>query len=267
LLAKGVRSDVSEVDPSVVSVSRRLHEDGGFVENFDAVVNEVPVAISFNAISYAVMMATPADLEDFIRGFAIGEGIVDGARAIFDIEIKLGDVGVAVNATVSNETAHRLKSRRRSMAGPSGCGLCGIESIEHMTRDISRVQPESLPSQAALDKALSDMRRKQVVSQSTSGAHAAMWCDTDGNIVSLREDVGRHNALDKLIGWHSLKAANGFVLVSSRASYEMVAKAATAGIGVLAAVSAPTSMAIETAKEANLKLIAFASSGRHALYS
>ena len=272
-MAEHAHSDVSEADPSVVSVSRRLQEDGASVENFDAVVAEVPIAMSFNSISYAVMMATPCDLEDFIRGFAIGEGIVDSARAIFDIDIEFVGVGVgvgvgvAVNATVSNETAHRLKSRRRSMAGPSGCGLCGIESIEHMTRDIVPLQAANLPSQAALDKALSDMRHRQVVSRFTSGAHAAVWCDMDGNIVSLREDVGRHNALDKLIGWHSLTPADGFVLVSSRASYEMVAKAATAGLGVLAAVSAPTSMAIETARAANLKLIAFASNGRHALYS
>lgn len=266
-MAEHAHNDVSDADLSVVSVSRRLQEDGAFVENFDAVVAEVPIAMSFNSISYAVMMATPCDLEDFIRGFAIGEGIVDSARAIFDIDIEFGDVGVAVNAIVSNETAHRLKSRRRSMAGPSGCGLCGIESIEHMTRDIVPLQAAKLPSQAALDKALSDMRHRQVVSQSTSGAHAAVWCDMDGNIVALREDVGRHNALDKLIGWHSLKPVDGFVLVSSRASYEMVAKAATAGVGVLTAVSAPTSMAIETARAANLKLIAFASNGRHALYS
>ena len=266
-MAEHAHSDLSEINPSLVSVSRCLREDGASVEDCDAVVAEVPVAMSFNGISYAVMMATPCDLEDFIHGFAIGEGIVDSARAIFDVEIEFSNVGVAVNATVSNETAHRLKSRRRSMAGPSGCGLCGIESIEHMTRDISPLQAAKPPSQAALDKALNDMRRRQVVSRSTSGAHAAVWCDTDGNIVTLREDVGRHNALDKLIGWHSLKPADGFVLVSSRASYEMVAKAATAGIGVLAAVSAPTSMAIETAKTANLKLIAFASNGRHALYS
>ena len=252
---------------SVVSVNRLLREDGVTSETCDAVVAEVPVAMSFNGISYAVMMATPSDLEDFIRGFAIGEGIVDGAPAIYDIEIEPADLGVAVNATVSNETAHRLKSRRRSMAGPSGCGLCGIESIEQMTRFIEPLETGTLPSQSALDKALSDMRARQVVSQSTSGAHAAIWCDMDGNIVSVREDVGRHNALDKLIGWHSLNANSGFVLVSSRASYEMVAKAATAGIGVLAAVSAPTSMAVETAKTANLKLIAFASSGRYALYS
>jgi formate dehydrogenase accessory protein FdhD len=153
------------------------------------------------------------------------------------------------------------------MAGPSGCGLCGIESIEQVTRDIAPLQSQALPSQVALDKALTDMRARQVVSQSTSGAHAAVWCDMEGNIVSVREDVGRHNALDKLIGWRSLNPTNGFVLVSSRASYEMVAKAATAGIGVLAAVSAPTSMAIDTAKSANLKLIAFASSGRHAVYA
>lgn len=266
-MAKQAHLDLTVAGSSVVSVNRLLREDGVTSETCDAVVAEVPVAMSFNGISYAVMMATPSDLEDFIRGFAIGEGIVDGAPAIYDIEIEPADLGVAVNATVSNETAHRLKSRRRSMAGPSGCGLCGIESIEQMTRFIEPLETGTLPSQSALDKALSDMRARQVVSQSTSGAHAAIWCDMDGNIVSVREDVGRHNALDKLIGWHSLNANSGFVLVSSRASYEMVAKAATAGIGVLAAVSAPTSMAVETAKTANLKLIAFASSGRYALYS
>lgn len=266
-MAKQGHLDMTVAGSSVVSVNRLLREDGVTSETCDAVVAEVPVAMSFNGISYAVMMATPSDLEDFIRGFAIGEGIVDGAPAIYDIEIEPADLGVAVNATVSNETAHRLKSRRRSMAGPSGCGLCGIESIEQMTRCIEPLETGTLPSQSALDKALSDMRARQVVSQSTSGAHAAIWCDMDGNIVSVREDVGRHNALDKLIGWHSLNANSGFVLVSSRASYEMVAKAATAGIGVLAAVSAPTSMAVETAKTANLKLIAFASSGRYALYS
>lgn len=266
-MAKQAHLDLTVAGSSVVSVNRLLREDGVTSETCDAVVAEVPVAMSFNGISYAVMMATPSDLEDFIRGFAIGEGIVDGAPAIYDIEIEPADLGVAVNATVSNETAHRLKSRRRSMAGPSGCGLCGIESIEQMTRFIEPLETGTLPSQSALDKALSDMRARQVVSQSTSGAHAAIWCDMDGNIVSVREDVGRHNALDELIGWHSQNANSGFVLVSSRASYEMVAKAATAGIGVLAAVSAPTSMAVETAKTANLKLIAFASSGRYALYS
>ena len=187
-MAEHAHSDVNESGPSVVSVSRRLQEDGASVENFDAVVAEVPVAMSFNGISYAVMMATPCDLEDFIRGFAIGEGIVDSARAIFDIDLEFGDVGVAVNATVSNETSHRLKSRRRSMAGPSGCGLCGIESIEHMTRDIVPLQAANLPSQAALDKALSDMRQRQVVSQSTSGAHAAVWCLTSG----IRQRYSRH---------------------------------------------------------------------------
>jgi formate dehydrogenase accessory protein FdhD len=266
-LAEPVHVDATHADSSVVSVSRLLREDGVTSETDDAVVAEVPVAMSFNDISYAVMMATPCDLEDFIRGFAIGEGIVTSPRAIYDIEIKPADTGVAVNARVSNETAHRLQSRRRSMAGPSGCGLCGIESIEQVTRDIAPLQSQALPSQVALDKALTDMRARQVVSQSTSGAHAAVWCDMEGNIVSVREDVGRHNALDKLIGWRSLNPTDGFVLVSSRASYEMVAKAATAGIGVLAAVSAPTSMAIDTAKSANLKLIAFASSGRHAVYA
>ena len=254
-----------------LSVSRLLCEQGKEIESLDAVIVEVPIALSFNGISYAVMMATPSDLYDFIRGFAIGEGIVTSPRAIYDIDVTPADSGIGmpgfdVNATVSSEAAHKLKDRKRSMAGPSGCGLCGIESIQTVSRDISRLESVALPSQDALDVAIGQMRTEQLLSQATAGAHAAAWCGYDGDIVALREDVGRHNALDKLIGWHSLHPTDGFVLVSSRASFEMVAKAASAGIGVLAAVSAPTSAAITLAEQVNLTLIAFASRGRHARY-
>ena len=256
---------------SAVSVSRTLSDERGSLETHDLVVCERPVALSFNGISYAVMMATPANLEDFIRGFAIGEGIVSSPSAIYDIEITHADGGVDVNALVSNATAFGLKERRRSMAGPSGCGLCGIESIEQLRRDLVPLSSEDnhheLPSDTALDLALSRLRPLQDVSRQTGGAHAAAWCSLDGEILSLREDVGRHNALDKILGWRALNPSPGFVLVSSRASFEMVSKAATAGVAVLVAVSAPTSAAIDTAKQTGLSLIAFATEGRSARYS
>ena len=256
---------------SAVLVTRTLSSDTGSVETDDLVVCEVPVALSFNGISYAVMMATPSDLEDFIRGFAIGEGIVSAPSAIYDIEITQAASGIDVNALVSNETAFKLKDRRRSMAGPSGCGLCGIESIEQLSRDIKPVSSDEsdlqMPSEVALNRALAGLRPLQAISCQTGGAHAAAWCSPDGDILALREDVGRHNALDKILGWCALNPSEGFVLVSSRASFEMVSKAATAGVPVLVAVSAPTSAAIETAKKAGLSLIAFATEGRSARYS
>lgn len=261
-----------DLSDSAVSVARTLSDDTGSIETDDLVVCEVPVALSFNGISYAVMMASPADLEDFIRGFAIGEGIVSTPSAIYDIEITHTANGVDVNASVSNETAYKLKDRRRSMAGPSGCGLCGIESIEQLSREIKPVTSDwssiqVVPSEAALNQALAGLRPLQAISRQTGGAHAAAWCSPAGEILALREDVGRHNALDKLLGWRALNPGEGFVLVSSRASFEMVSKAATAGVPVLVAVSAPTSAAIDTAKRAGLCLIAFATEGRSARYS
>lgn len=261
-----------DLSDSAVLVARTLSDDTGSIETDDLVVCEVPVALSFNGISYAVMMASPADLEDFIRGFAIGEGIVSTPSAIYDIEITHTANGVDVNASVSNETAYKLKDRRRSMAGPSGCGLCGIESIEQLSREIKPVTSDGsniqvVPSEAALNQALAGLRPLQAISRQTGGAHAAAWCSPAGEILALREDVGRHNALDKILGWRALNPGEGFVLVSSRASFEMVSKAATAGVPVLVAVSAPTSAAIDTAKRAGLCLIAFATEGRSARYS
>ena len=171
---------------SAVSVTRTLSNGGGSVETADLVVCEAPVALSFNGISYAVMMATPADLEDFIRGFAIGEGIVSASSAIYDIEITQGAGGTDVNASVSNETAFKLKDRRRSMAGPSGCGLCGIESIEQLSRDINPVSSEEsnlqAPSEAALNRALAGLRPLQNISQQTGGTRSSLvlarWRDS-----------------------------------------------------------------------------------------
>lgn len=257
----------SKHSASSVPVTRTLCDETGSSETQDLVVCEMPVALSFNGISYAVMMATPSDLEDFIRGFAIGEAIVTSPSGIYDIEVSRSAHGVDVNATVSNETAFHLKDRRRSMAGPSGCGLCGVESIEQIRRDVQPVCRGEAPTERALNKALAGLRPLQTVSRETGGAHAAAWCALDGTILALREDVGRHNALDKLLGWQAMTSSEGFLLVSSRASFEMVSKAATAGVGILVAVSAPTSAAVDMAKQVGMTLIAFASEGRSGRYS
>lgn len=249
------------------TVTRRVVDATGDRNDTDAVVVEMPISLAFNDISFAVMMATPTDLEEFIIGFAIGEGIVRHAQEIFDVDIEPVANGWVVNARVSNEAAFRLKEHRRTMAGPSGCGLCGVESLEQIKREFGAVSGDELPTADAISTAIQAFRSLQVVAGKTSGAHAAAWCDYDGEIIALREDVGRHNALDKLIGWRAKTNRDGFAMVSSRASFELVTKAATAGIGVLTAMSAPTSMAIQAAQQSNLTLIAFASNGRHAIYS
>ena len=252
---------------STVGVARSVFQGGQPVGDTDHVIVETPIALAFNGISYAVMMATPADLDDFISGFAITEGVVEQAREIYDIECVVNPTGIELDAKIASHAAHRLKERRRSMAGPSGCGLCGLESIDQVMRPLNVLPETRAPSQTALDHAISKFRPAQTLSLQTAGAHAAAWCAWDGDLVAIREDVGRHNALDKLLGWRSRNTAEGFVLVSSRASYEMVSKCVAAGVGVLAAMSAPTSMAIQSAKTANLNLLAFTSTGRHARYS
>ena len=259
--------DAEEGLRPTVAVARSVFQGEQPVGDSDQVIVETPIALAFNGISYAVMMATPADLDDFIRGFAITEGVVEQAREIYDIDCVVNPTGIELDAKIASQAAHRLKERRRSMAGPSGCGLCGLESIDQIMRPLNVLPETRVPSQAALDRAISQFRPAQTLSLQTAGAHAAAWCSWDGDLMAIREDVGRHNALDKLLGWHSLNTPEGFVLVSSRASYEMVSKCVVAGVGVLAAMSAPTSMAIHSAKTANLNLLAFTSSGRHARYS
>jgi FdhD protein len=249
------------------TVARRVIDATGDRDDADAVVVEMPVSLAFNDISFAVMMATPTDLEDFIIGFAIGEGIVRHAQEIFDVDIEPTTNGWVVNARISNEAAFRLKEHRRTMAGPSGCGLCGVESLEQIKREVRALPGVELPTANAISAATEAFRPLQLVAGKTSGAHAAAWCDYHGEIIALREDVGRHNALDKLIGWRAKADQHGFAMVSSRASFELVTKAATAGIAVLTAMSAPTSMAIQAAQQSNLTLIAFASRGRYAIYS
>ncbi|MCE8017369.1 formate dehydrogenase accessory sulfurtransferase FdhD [Halomonas sp. MCCC 1A17488] len=234
----------------------------------DSIAVETAVALVYNGISHAVMMATPADLEDFALGFSLTEGILQTPDELYAIEVREEAAGVSVHLEVATQRFMELKQRRRSLAGRTGCGLCGTESLEQAIRPIGRVTAPAVGDDT-IQHALEALRWHQPLQRETGATHGAAWCDLDGQVQLAREDVGRHNALDKLIGALAVRDCamrSGFALVSSRASYEMVQKCVAAGIGCLVAVSAPTSLAIEQARQAGLMLVGFARTGRHVIY-
>jgi len=230
----------------------------------DWLADEVPVALVFNGISHAVMLATPADLDDFALGFGLTEGLLAEASELHDVDVQHTRLGIEVHMEVAGACEFRLKERRRNLTGRTGCGLCGTESLEHVHRALptftfgaQRIHVTA----AAVARALRSLREAQALQQSTGAAHAAAWCGPDGETLLLREDIGRHNALDKLAGAMSrarTDASQGFVCVTSRASFEMVQKTAMIGASMLVAVSAPTVLAVRTAQAAGLALAGFA---------
>ena len=230
----------------------------------DWLADEVPVALVFNGISHAVMLATPADLDDFALGFGLTEGLLADASELHDVEVQQTDLGIEVHMEVASACEFRLKERRRNLTGRTGCGLCGTESLEHVHRALPAPSVRAQRIQvtaAAVASALRNLREAQALQQSTGAAHAAAWCSADGEALLLREDIGRHNALDKLAGAMSrakIDASQGFVCVTSRASFEMVQKTAMTGASMLVAVSAPTVLAVRTAQAAGLALAGFA---------
>ncbi|WP_297808708.1 formate dehydrogenase accessory sulfurtransferase FdhD [uncultured Methylophaga sp.] len=256
-------------DDTAINLAVTVHEDDTASRwKHDDIAVEVPVSLVYNYISHAVMMATPNDLQDFALGFSLTEDIIADVSEVSHIHVHSGKNGITVRMQISDERFEALRERRRSMVGRTGCGLCGVESLKQAIRPVEPVQPVSV-SDDAIQTALANIKQHQPLQQTTGATHAAAWCDLDGNILHVREDVGRHNALDKLIGAFKkteLSMRDGFVLVTSRASYEMVQKSASAGFGCLVAVSAPTSLAIEQAREAGLKLVGFARDGRHTIY-
>lgn len=227
----------------------------------DWVADEVPVALEYNGISHAVMLATPLDLHDFALGFSLSEGILENAGELYGVEEEASALGITLHLSVAAGAFARLKERRRSLAGRTGCGLCGTESLEHVARPLPTLPDTPALSRAAIARAMSQFCALQTLQQATGAVHAAAWCSADGEVRWLREDVGRHNALDKLIGalaLNDVRAADGFIAVTSRASFEMVQKTVAAGVPLLAAVSAPTSFAVATAERAGLTLVGFA---------
>ncbi|WP_447579050.1 formate dehydrogenase accessory sulfurtransferase FdhD [Achromobacter kerstersii] len=236
----------------------------------DFVAEETPVALEFNGISHATMLATPADLEDFAVGFSLSEGIIDSVSDVRGIDVLPQCDGIVVQLEISTACEVRLKTRRRAMAGRTGCGLCGVETLPEVLRPVAPVTNGSTVRIQAVLAAMRDMRARQALHDITGATHAAGWAGADGAIALVREDVGRHNALDKLIGAlarQAMHAGGGIVLVSSRASFEMVQKTAAAGVAVLAAVSAPTALAIRLAEDANVSLVGFLRGGDATLYA
>ncbi|MBB3008641.1 formate dehydrogenase accessory sulfurtransferase FdhD [Cupriavidus alkaliphilus] len=236
----------------------------------DEVAEEVPVALVYNGISHAVMLATPADLEDFALGFSLSEGIVARASDVYDIEIETREHGISVQLEIASEAFMRLKNRRRSLAGRTGCGLCGTESLEQVMRAPAPVHSTASFHTDVIQAAFVQLQLRQALQRHTGATHAAAWLRADGHVSLVREDVGRHNALDKLAGALARGGediAGGAVLVTSRASYEMVLKAAAIGAGVLAAVSAPTALAVRLADQAGITLAGFVRAGAHVVYA
>ena len=254
--------------------ARRLTAAGA--EALDEIVaEEVAVALVYNGVSHAVMMATPCDLEDFARGFSLTEHIVEKPSEIYDIEIEemersTGGRGFEVRLDIASQRMASLQTRRRSMSGRTGCGLCGVDSLEAALRPVPRSSGIGNVSRAAIQRAMAALPGEQKINRENGATHAAGWATPDGTLVAVREDVGRHNALDKL-GGALAKAGTatdgGFVVVTSRCSYEMVQKAAALGAVAIAAVSAPTSLAIETAEQAGIALVAFVRESRLTVYA
>ena len=263
MVAMSADTETSEIERAGF-VERAIvrHRGASSTPAFDHVAEEIPVALVFNGISHVVMMATPRDLEAFAYGFALTEGVVASAAAIFDCEVFLRADSAEVAMTIAQEDFVRLKDRRRALTGRSGCGVCGIDSLEMLD-----LQPEALPPAVisvdlprALVKAADGLRAHQALMQATGGVHAAAWCTPEGEIVHVFEDIGRHNGLDKLIGHLALQGTDlrrGFVFLSSRGSYELARKAARMQIPLLATISAPSSLAIRIAAEAGMKLVGF----------
>ena len=249
----------------------RVRRHGAVTEGEDWLSDEVPVALIFNGISHAVMLATPLDLEDFALGFGLTEGLLAKPGELYGVDVLPDPAGMRVELEVSSACFARLKDRRRSMTGRTGCGLCGTESLEQVEPPMPPLARATSPlSPAAIAQALREMPARQQLQQRTGATHAAAWCGHDGSVRLLREDVGRHNALDKLVGAMvagKLDPRDGFCCITSRASVEMVRKAVTAGITALVAVSAPTARAVHTARAAGLALAGFARRDELVLYA
>lgn len=237
-------------------------DPNGEVENVSrTVADETPVALEFNGIGYAVLMATAEALEDLAYGFSLSERLIERADQILDIDVAHVPAGIMLRIILSEDCATRIHERVRHRNSESSCGLCGIENLEQAMRDLPKLSPHKQIVPAAIFAALENLRDHQPVNASTGAVHAAAVCNPDGSIHLVREDVGRHNAFDKAIG-AMLRSGQGwhdrFALLTSRCSFELVEKAVLAGCSTLATISAPTSLAIQRAREADLSLFVLA---------
>jgi FdhD protein len=254
-----------------VTVWRWTASDAGvYQQQSDRLAEEIPLAILYDDEPYAVMLGTPHDLQDFVTGFSVTEGIVPDASALLSFSTVVQPEGIELHARLDPALASTDDRRERSLAGRTGCGLCGVRALASAVRFPPPVQDTLRLSPEVVDAALAALGGGQQLRELTGSVHAAAWFSRSGVRLFTREDVGRHNALDKLLGAilrAGVDTRSGFVVVSSRASYEMVQKAAQCGVQMLVAVSAPTAMARRVAQSCGMTLVAFARSGRHTIYS
>lgn len=252
---------MSQIRP-VATVQRRLVTREDASSGTRTIPEETAVSFTYDSATFAVMMATPEDIEDFAVGFSLTEGIVDDAAEITSIEVVPHEPGIEARMTLAGSRSEQLDSRRRRLAGPAGCGLCGIESLEAAVRPARKVRAKLQVSAKTIFSALASLRGHQRLNEATHAVHAAgFWSAHEDRLVAVREDVGRHNALDKLAGALVRKGASaqdGFIVLSSRISIELVQKAAAIGCPMLVAVSAPTNYALRAADEAGMTLVAIA---------
>lgn len=272
---------VADAGFSEVSVTR--WRDGVITEAKDKIAEETPISLIYNGISHAVMLATPQDLEDFALGFSLSEGILQDKSELYDIEIVVQEQGIELRLDVATECFVKLKEKRRNLVGRTGCGLCGAESLEQALRlpnigESAALQANTLEAHresvstikaSSIQAAFRDIQTKQRLQQVTGATHACAWVNADGEVQLLREDVGRHNAMDKLMGALAKQPAheNGFVLTSSRASVEMVQKVAVAGYQILASISAPTGLAVRIAETYGVTLVGFLRENKFVIYT
>ncbi len=246
--------------PAVTAISRLVHRRFGDVRADRQVPEETPVALSYGGTTHAVMMASPADLEDFAYGFSLTEGIVGGLGEIEAVEVEDAGEGIDIQIRLKDKANTLFQARRRRLAGPVGCGLCGIESIDEAMRAVRDVAGHRLELGAAeIVQAVGDLATQQPLHRETGAVHAAGLFVPGAGIVAVREDVGRHNALDKLAGAlarQGIDGRDGAVAITSRVSVEIVQKAAAIGAPFVIAVSAPTALAVRTAEAAGITLVA-----------
>jgi len=275
------RVDSARPDPVVEAASDETH--AGFVRRpirrfragkvaqlTDSIAEEVPIAFVYNDRPHVVMMATPRDLADFALGFSLSEAVIGSADELTSIETNTLLEGIEIRLSIPEARAEALESRRRNLTGRTSCGLCGAQALEDAVRQPPAVSGGPEISAEILQRTLAQLHDRQPLNVATGATHAAAWARADGDVALLREDVGRHNALDKLIGAMSksgVRVDEGFLVVTSRASYEMVQKSATIGITLLAAISAPTALAIHLAEETGMTLIGFARPEGHVVYA
>ena len=236
----------------------RLSPDGPRDEARELAV-EAPVAVEVNGLGYAVMMMTPADLDRFALGFLLTERLIDTPADLIDAEVAETAAGLVLRATVAAKCAERIADRVRHRSSDTGCGLCGIAGLEQLRRPVAGAPPLPDAAPEAIFAALAAIRDHQPLGRATGAVHAAAWVNDSGAVLRAFEDVGRHNALDKLVGWAATEGARGgFVLVTSRISFEMVDKALVARAPMLVGISAATTLAVEHARAHGLTLVALA---------